>query len=156
VEALYRAVLADRDGIVLATGGSLDGEGAFASGTVDLRSTEGLLRARISAHPSLLFRLAVLHLLAPGHLMARRSWERIIPRVHAGYILTIGVTTGSPVRGAEMLRVLERAFAARGGVECWVDTERSNTKGVGFYLRHGYAVASECFGQVLLRRRLTE
>jgi hypothetical protein len=153
VEALYRAVLLDPAAVVLTTQGGAAG-GGFASGTLDLRGTEVRLRERMAARPSVFLRLAARNLLAPLHLLARRSWESVIPLAGVGYVLTIGVTDGSPVRGVEVLRALEREFQTRGACESWVDTERSNSRAVEFYVRNGYQIASERFGQVLLSRRL--
>lgn len=126
----------------------------MASGSVDLRATERRVRQRMAARRTLWLRLAARAASAPLHLLARWAWERVIPREGIGYVLTLGVTEGSPVRGAELLGALERALVERGAREVWVDTERSNGRAVAFYARHGYEIASARFGQVLLRKQV--
>jgi GNAT superfamily N-acetyltransferase len=93
-----------------------------------------------------------MNLLAPAHLLAQRVWDGTVP-AGAGYVLTIGATDGSRVRGGAVLDALERELRARGAAELWVDTEAANERAVAFYRRNGYVEVSRRFRQVLLRKR---
>jgi ribosomal protein S18 acetylase RimI-like enzyme len=149
VRTLYAALLDDpAAAVLLAASGQ---EGAFAAGTVRLRETERLVRRAVSRRRALAARLALSNLLAPAHLLAQLAWAGAVPP-GAGYVLTIGASEGSPVRGRSVLEALEGELRRRGAGEIWVDTEAANVRAVAFYERNGYAVASRRFRQVLLRK----
>ena len=150
---MYECLLHDPAAVVLAAVGD-GGQGGFASGSLDLRATSARVKRHLLGHPATFARHLALNLLSPRHRLAASAWDRVIPREAVGYVLTIGATPGSPVRGGEVLRALEAELAARGARESWVDTERANARAVEFYRRNGYEVASARFGQVLLTRPL--
>ena len=131
--------------------------GAFAAGTVRYRDTEAHTRRALprAAFARLALRVAAM----PGHVLARRRWESAIPHEGIGYVLTLGaaraILPGSDtVRGSVVLAELEAWFAARGCQASWVDTELSNQRAHGFYLRQGYQEVSRDYGQVLLQKPL--
>lgn len=152
VQTLYQALAGDPLAVILLAGNA--DEGGFAAATLDLRATSAALRGALRSQPGVFLRLALQHLLAPWHLLAGRVFSRLLPHGTVGYVLTIGATSGSPVRGRVLLRALEATLEARGAREVWVDTERSNSVSLRFYARAGYEPAAQAYGQVLLRRSL--
>ncbi len=151
---LYRALAGDANGrVVLAWTGPRDG--AFAAGSLALRATEDTIRRALGRRWTVAARLAFWNLLAPWHLASRLDWERIIPREGAGYVLTLGATPGSAVRGRAILASLEEELVAGGAQELWVDTEASNERALTLYARAGYAVRARRLGQVLLSKPAT-
>ncbi|MBY0470290.1 GNAT family N-acetyltransferase [bacterium] len=122
----------------------------FISGTSDLRQTESLIRGSLSL-PTFVA-LAISSLLSPSHLLARRRWETKIPLERTGYILTLGVKDPGSIRGTALLNELENRFNATGIQQIWVDTEATNERAQGFYLKNGYTRMSQDFGHVLLMR----
>jgi GNAT superfamily N-acetyltransferase len=132
--------------------------GAFAAGTVRYRDTEAHTRRTL---PRADFaRLALRAASMPGHVLARRRWERAIPHEGVGYVLTLGaaraiVPGSNTVRGSVVLAELESWFAAQGCHASWVDTELANQRAHGFYLRQGYQEVSRDYGQVLLQKPLS-
>jgi len=131
--------------------------GAFAAGTVRYRDTEAHTRRAL---PRAAFaRLALCVVTTPSHVLARRRWESAIPHEGIGYVLTLGaaraILPGSEtVRGSAVLAELERWFAEQGCHASWVDTELSNQRAHGFYLRQGYQEVARDYGQVLLQKPL--
>lgn len=153
VRALYGALSRGSEAVVLiASDDAHDAEGSFASGTVRLRETERRVRAALRTDAPVAARLALYNLLAPAHVCARLWWDRTIPQGKVGYVLTIGVTPRSAVRGSAVLLGLERELARLGAASFWVDTEASNARAIAFYERNAYEVVSRRFGQVLLRK----
>lgn len=158
LQALYAALETDSAARVIwhpAT--SPEHHGAFAAGTVRYRDTEAHTRRNL---PRVDFaRLALRAAAMPAHLLARRRWESAIPHQGVGYVLTLGaaraVLPGSnTVRGSVVLAELEAWFTAQGCHASWVDTELSNQRAHGFYLRQGYQEVSRDYGQVLLQKPL--
>jgi ribosomal protein S18 acetylase RimI-like enzyme len=131
--------------------------GAFASGTVDLRAAEALVRRALPIGAAA--RLALASLRAPGHLLAMRAWRRLIPARGAGYVLTVGASAEAraacpEARGSALTETLEGWFRAAGMTESWVDTEARNAAAQGLYRKLGYRPVAEELGQVLLRKEL--
>lgn len=150
MRALYEALLDDPAAVVLLAG---DAErGAFAAGTVALRASTARVQAHLRRRPGAFLRLAARHLLSPGHLLAARAFDALVPAEGAGYVLTIGAAPGAPLRGWQALAALEAGLRARGAGEVWVDTEADNAAARRLYERAGYRLAAERHGQVLLRR----
>ena len=75
-----------------------------------------------------------------------------MPRAPFGYVLTLGSSQGSPVRGWMLLDELEVRCRAAGASEIWVDTESENARALSFYGRAGFEVVQRRFGQVLMRK----
>jgi GNAT superfamily N-acetyltransferase len=95
----------------------------------------------------------------PGHVLARRRWEALIPRQGIGYVLTLGSaraveSAAASAPGGELLEKLEDWFRSRECEEVWVDTELQNQRAHAFYLRRGYVEVARDFGQVLLKKPL--
>ena len=159
LEALYAGLLKDASARVIWEPGSADSPelGAFAAGTVSYRETE--LWTRNCLPKAAFVRLALRAATMPRHLLARRSWESLIPREGIGYVLTLGVAravvpSARTRRGSELLTELETFFLSRGCAESFVDTELSNPRAHAFYLRQGYLERSRDHGQVLLSKAL--
>ena len=131
--------------------------GSFAAGTVRYRETEA--HTRRSLPKGALVRLALRVAAMPGHVLARRRWESIIPHEGIGYVLTLGaagaiIPSAQTVRGSAVLEELESWFAVQGSKASWVDTELSNQRAHAFYQRRGYLEVARDFGQVLLHKPL--
>jgi hypothetical protein len=158
LHGLYRALAQDTASrVIWRPASDPSHHGAFAAGTVRYRETEA--HTRRSLPSSAFARLALRALAMPGHVLARRRWETLIPREGVGYVLTLGSASavlpeGQTVRGAVVLEELESWFAAQGSRASWVDTELSNQRAHAFYLRRGYLEVSRDFGQVLLQKPL--
>lgn len=160
LESLYAGLLQDDAARVIWDVGPSDAPhlGAFASGTVRYRETEG--RTRRSLGTLAFARLALRVAAMPLHVLARRRWEGLIPHEGIGYLLTLGVAsalvpTSNTRRGAALLNELEAWFVAQGCSASFTDTELSNVRAHSFYLRRGYLEVSRDFGQVLLQKPLT-
>ena len=159
LSGLYGALLSDPAAHVVWQPASppLPGDGAFAAGSVRYRETEAHTRRSLRA--AQFARLALNAAAMPSHLLARRKWESLIPQLEIGYVLTLGTARSllprsSAARGSVVLAALEAWFRARGCVASWVDTELSNQRAHGFYLRRGYEEVSRDFGQVLLKKSI--
>lgn len=131
--------------------------GAFASGTLDLEHTRYNIKSHLRMSDKIL--LSYHNLLQPCHLLSGMIWKRIIPRVHIGYILTIGVvkemkTEKDPISGSYLLGILENWFKSNGAIESWSDTEQKNERALEFYTKSGYEIVHSLLGQVLLRKHL--
>jgi len=131
--------------------------GGFAAGSTQIRETEARVRGGLGTIAAA--RLAMQLARMPGHVLARRRWEALIPRQGIGYVLTLGSAraverTAASVSGTELLGALEAWFVTQDCGEAWVDTELQNRRAHGFYLRHGYVEVARDFGQVLLKKPL--
>jgi ribosomal protein S18 acetylase RimI-like enzyme len=140
--------------VAAASGGDL---GAFCSGTVDLRRTERRVVDGLSATQYV--RLGLRSLSAVSHLVARRAWERTIPKQGVGYVLTLGTSSSFEARsgalpGKSVLAELERWFVSKGVSESWVDTECANERALEFYRKRGYREVRRTFGHALLCKSL--
>lgn len=159
LEALYAGLFRDAAAHVIWERGpeASPEHGAFAAGTARYRETE--LHTRRSLPKPAFARLALRAALMPRHLLARRSWEPLIPHEGIGYVLTLGVasavvSSARTRRGSELLAELEAWFLSQGCSASFVDTELSNQRAHAFYLRTGYLELSRDHGQVLLRKSL--
>jgi hypothetical protein len=159
LRGLYGALLSDPAAHVVwhPSEQGLPNDGAFAAGSVSYRETEA--HTRRALRTALFARLAMRVAAMPLHLLARQKWEALIPRASIGYVLTLGsarsfVPNSTAARGGLVLGALEQWFLARGCVASWVDTELSNRRAHGFYLKLGYREVSRDFGQVLLQKTL--
>jgi len=159
LEALYAALLRDAAARVIWEPGSEPSPelGAFATGTVRYRDTESCTRRSLTT--TALARLTIRAAMTPQHLLARRSWESLIPHEGIGYVLTLGVASAvvpsaRTRRGNELLAELEAWFREQGCSASFVDTELSNRRALAFYVRSGYLELSRSYGQLLLRKAL--
>ena len=159
LEALYAGLLRDPAARVIWEPGvsGTPEHGAFAAATVRYRETE--LHTRRALPKTAFARLAVRAAMMPRHVLARRRWELLIPQEGIGYVLTLGVASAvvpaaRTRRGSELLAELEAWFVSQGCSHSFVDTELSNQRAHGFYLRTGYSELSRDHGQVLLRKPL--
>ncbi len=159
--SLYRTMISDPFSHIVWRPGRKEALylGAFASGTMNLRATEREIKKRIDA--LIILKLAFQNVLNPRHLLVRKLWDSVIPREGVGYILTIGVTReareiGVDWSGSSLLGELEDWFRAHGVAESWVDTERSNVTAVKFYQKMEYEEVSETYGNVLMKKMLSQ
>jgi len=131
--------------------------GGFAAGSTQIRETEARVRGGLGTIAAA--RLAMQVARMPGHVLARRRWEALIPRQGIGYVLTLGSAraverAAASASGAELLGALEAWFVTQECREVWVDTELHNSRAHGFYLRRGYVEVARDYGQVLLKKPL--
>jgi hypothetical protein len=162
VRKLYSAILAGSHNYVgFWPGQTPSSSGSFICGTTNI----DIFSNNFIRHLGFLgvCELGIVNLRDPRPFIAKQLWGRKISG--SAYIMTIandgGVATSSDdlavlskADGRFLLRTFEK-HARKTGAKCvQVDTELTNQRAIGFYLRNGYEVTSNLMGQVLLSKSL--